>query len=420
MKKSVLAACLGLAVFATDARAADVSIKGRVGETVEGSDNYFLVNTPSGTTFKPLTSVNLDVLARTPMTRYLLDSNFSYYKYLGPGAADTTLDQGTPANSTFRIDHTTELAKYNFTASWHRDDLASTLLTQTGVANAHGTVNTFNVNGGFTRDLSRLDSISWNAQASTAQYTDSTQTPYKDVSTTAEWDHLLSPTTTLFGSVMFDWFSADDAADSQRLFWQIMTGFRSQLTKRLTFNGSFGGIFVNAYQHELAAPPGTSPFQLQPGAFQDWTGNLSATYQLFRTTSVSLHAARTVAPTILGNLQKSETVGVALSHDINDWSNLSFSTQLAHTTSFLEPPGDFFSAQIAYGYRLTRELRARASYTFRQRMDDTGTATSNTFLVSLTRDLTLMGNPNGIDEAELARKKEREQKSVGEVFPNLQ
>ena len=88
--------CLG--VYASSAFAADVSIKGNVSETVDASNNYFLSNTPSGYTIRSLSAINLDFMARTPTTRYLLDTNYSYYKYFGPGAADAGgLTWGTPA-----------------------------------------------------------------------------------------------------------------------------------------------------------------------------------------------------------------------------------------------------------------------------------------------------------------------------------
>jgi hypothetical protein len=419
VKRSVFPACLCLGVFATGAFAADFSAKGSLSETVEGSDNYFLVNSPSGTTFKSLSAVNLSVLARTPMTQYLLDTHYSYYKYSGPGTADTVLTNGMPADATFRIDHTTELAKYNLATSWNRLDLASTLLTQTGVASAHGTQDTYKINAGVTRDLNRNDSITWSAQASTAQYIDSTLTPYKDVTTTLAWNRLLSPTTTLNNSVMFDWFGADDTANSQRLFWQIMTGLKSQLSKRLTLDASVGETFSNAYQSGMIAPPGTTFTQIiQPGAAHDWVANIGLQYQLLKNTKVSLTAAQTVMPTVLGDLQKSDTVGVTLSHDINHFSNLTFTSQIAHTLS-LGTEANFFTASVAYAYKLTREWRTVVSYTYRQRNDDTGLARSSTVLLSLTRDFTLFGNPTAIDEADAARKKEREQKSIGEVFPTL-
>ena len=76
------------------------------------SDNYFLQNTPLGTTFKSLSTVNLDVLARTPGWRYLLSSNVSYYNYFGDGADATNPTSGTPINETFRVDHATDFARY--------------------------------------------------------------------------------------------------------------------------------------------------------------------------------------------------------------------------------------------------------------------------------------------------------------------
>jgi hypothetical protein len=421
VKTSVVMASLCLGAFASGAFAADVSIKGNVSETVDASNNYFLSNSPLGATGKSLTAGTLDVLARTPTTQYLLDTNYSYYKYFGPGTADTSLTSGTPANARFSIDHTTELAKYNLAASWSRTDIATTQLAESGIVTASGTQDIFNIKGGVTRDLSRADSITWSAQASKASFTDSTQTPYTDVTTTAAWNHLLSPTTTLTNSVMFDWFKADDPANSQRLFWQIMTGLKSQLTHRLTFNASVGEIFVNAYQEGVlpsAIPPSATSFQIQPGAANGFVWNAGLTYQLLKDTNLSLNAAKTIAPTSLGQLQQSETIGLTLKHDINHASNLSFSTQFAHTSS--GTPADFFSASVSYGYKLTREWHTNLSYTYRQRNDDTGIARSNTILVSLKRDFTLMGNPTAIDEAEKERAEARKQQSVGQVFPTLQ
>ena len=66
MKRLVCMASLCLGVCASGAYAADVSVWGSLGQMLEASDNYFLQNTPLGTTFKSLSTVNLDVLARTP------------------------------------------------------------------------------------------------------------------------------------------------------------------------------------------------------------------------------------------------------------------------------------------------------------------------------------------------------------------
>jgi hypothetical protein len=380
-----------------------------------------------GYTIRSLSAINLDFMARTPTTRYLLDTNYSYYKYIGPGAADQPLTSGTPANATFSIDHTTELAKYNIAASWARADATQTQLTQSGTATAHGSINTYDVKGGVTRDLGRNDSISWTADANTVSFTDPTQTPYLDVNSTIGWNHSLSQTTTLTNSVNFDWYSQDNSAKSQRLMWRFTTGLQSQLSQFLTFHGNIGLVFANAYQNGNAQspippiPPAGAPFQLQIGAGHGWFGDVGLTYRLLKNTSVSLTAAQAIEPTFTGQLQQTESIGVSLSHTINQFSNLAFSTQYAQASS----PGqigqastasDFFSASVNYGYQLTREWRTNLSYTY---LDNVNVATSSIVLFRLSRDFTVLGNPTAIDQAARERARARERQSIGQVFPGF-
>ena len=429
MKTPVLMTSLCLGVLASGAFAADVSIKGNLSETVDASNNYFLNNNPSGYTARSSTAGRLDILARTPTTQYLLDANYSYYKYFGPGAADTSSlgarRRARPSASTIQ-------------PSWpniilQRRGPASTPLRrywqQSGVSSGHGSTNTYSVNGGVTRDLGRNDSISWTTNASTASFTDPTQSPYDDVTTMASWNHNLSQTTTLLNSVSFDWFSEDNSVKSQRLFWKFMTGLQSKLSSRLTFTGHVGLAFVNSYQNGGAQPiiP-TGSFQPQVGAGNGWLGDVALSYQLLKNTNVSLTAAQAISPLLTGQMQLSDTVGLSLNHKINTASNLTFSTQFSYlpatsNSSFASnqtSASDFLSASVAYGYQLTREWRTNLSYTYRQRNDDTGLARSSTILFALSRDFTVMGNPTAIDKAEEERARERAQQSVGEVFPGFQ
>jgi hypothetical protein len=420
--------CLGL--LASGAYAADVSIKGNVSETVEGSDNYFLVNAPSGSTLKSTTAGNLDILARTPTTQYLLDGNYSYYKYFGPGAADSGgLIWGTPASASFHIDHTTELAKYNIAASWSRADATQTQLVQSGVATVRGSFDTYAVNGGVTRDLSRNDSISWTANASTVSFTDPNQTPYVDFMTMVSWNHRLTQMTTLTNSLSFDWFSQDNPAKSQRLFWSLLTGLQSTLSPRLTFTGNVGIDFVNSYQNGI--PQSSNPsgaFQPQVGAGNGWVANVGLAYDLLKTTKVSLTAAQAITPLLTGQFQQTQSVGLSLSHQINNSQTLSFATQFSYLpassagslASNQSAASEFFTASVSYGYQLTREWRTRLSYAYNQRNEESGIARASIVTFALSRDFTLLGNPSAIDKAAEERAKARAQQSVGEVFPRFQ
>src|SRR3974390_3356892 len=113
MNRMAILATIALGACASGAQAADVSIKGNASETVQGSNNYFLLNSPSGPMIASTTSGVLDILAQTPTTNYLLDTRASYYKYFGEGTEDTSQTWGTPANATFSVDHTELLDKFN-------------------------------------------------------------------------------------------------------------------------------------------------------------------------------------------------------------------------------------------------------------------------------------------------------------------
>src|SRR5215831_21186687 len=138
------------------ALAAEVAVKGSVSEVLEASDNYFLTAKPAGATEKSTTQGTLNFFTGTPDTSYFLDTNYSYYKYFGPGAVDAgSLQWGTPAYVGFHANHVTELDQFNVGATWSRTDAAVTQLAQSGVANARGSINTYAASGGWTHDLGR-------------------------------------------------------------------------------------------------------------------------------------------------------------------------------------------------------------------------------------------------------------------------
>ncbi len=431
MKTSVFLSVLCAGLLTSNAFAYDLSIKGQLSETVDGSNNYFLLNSPSGVTIKSLSAINLDILAQTPTTQYLLDAYYSYYKYFGPGAADTQLTWGKPAHATYSIDHTDELDKYHFAASWNRVDITTALLEQTGNATSHGFTDTYSVNAGVTRDLGRADTVSLFAYASTSSSTDPGFTPYFDFTSVVNWSHTLSQTTSLNQSVSFDWFSADNPEKSQRLFWKVLTGLNSTLSRRLSVDGHVGMGFVNAWQNapgqSAIAPPvptGIVPFQPLVGSANTVLWDVGLHYALLKTTQVSLTAAQGIFPTITGQLTKSELVALTLTHQINQLEHLSFLTQFTQTTSgqnggefssIQTTKSDFFTASVTYGYRLARDWATTLSYTYR----NTGVATSSTILFGLTYDFNVMGNPNPINVALKERTRERAQNAVGYVFPQF-
>jgi hypothetical protein len=437
VKALTLIIVLGVSILAQGgAVAAEVAIRGSVSESVEASDNYFLSAKPSGWTGKSTTYGTLNFFTGTPDTSYYLDTNYSYYKYFGPGAVEAgALQWGTPANVSFHTDHVTELDRFNVGASWSRTDATLTQLAQSGVANARGSINTYAATGGWTHDLGRIDSISLFTNWSTVSFTDPTQTPYNDITSTLTWNHNFSLTTSFYNSIVFDWFAQDNSANSQRLLWRFLSGAQSQLTPLLTVNGQIGLIFANAYQNGNAqtpvAPifvPGVTPFQPLVGAGNGWVGNIGLTYKLLKNTGVSFTAAQAITPTFTGQLQGTRALGMGINHQINTLSNLSFFASYTQSTS---PNGigplpissatttssDFFSAGVQYSYQLGREWFANLSYTFR---DSITVAKSSTVLFSLSKNFNLVGNPSPINAAAEQRARLRAQQNIGYVFPGFQ
>jgi len=416
VKRSVLLACLSLGVLAPGAFAADYSVSGRIGESVTGSDNYFLSNSPIGSTFKSVTAGNLNFRARTPDTRLLLDTNFSYYDYFGSGAAATSPKSGFPAGARFQVDHTSELNRYNFAASWHRAEVATTQLTESGIVTARGFLDSYRVGGGVTHDVNRTDSIGLSAHASTVRFTNSTQTSYTDVATAATWNHTFNPTTALTTTASFDWYDANDPANSQRYFWQIITALRTRLSERLSFNGSIGAGFSNTRQNVNVPTGGITSFR--SGTNSSVQAYVGLTYRLLKTTSLSFTAGQSLVPTTYGALQTISTVGLGLSHQINELSNLSFATHFAHNdlNGFTS---DLFSVQVGYGYRLTPALGAHLSYTYERRDDSRGVASASIGLVTLNYDFTLLGNPTKHDEREAEAQRARLRQRAVQAFPGL-
>ena len=87
MKTLLIMTSLGV-LASGGALAAEVAVKGSVSETLDASDNYFLSTKPLGTTAKTNTAGTLNFFTGTPDTGYFLDTNYSYFKYFGPGAAE--------------------------------------------------------------------------------------------------------------------------------------------------------------------------------------------------------------------------------------------------------------------------------------------------------------------------------------------
>ncbi len=319
----------------------------------------------------------------------------------------------------FSIDHKpNRQSKFDFNFSWSRHELATTLLTETGTASGTGSVDTFSSSIGGTHNLTHVDTLSWSVKGSTVSYTDATNTPYFDYATNVALYHRISAATVLTNTINFDWLDSEDAAKSQRLFWNPMTGFQSQVSRRLNIIGAVGGAFSNSYQLNPIAVSTAAPSPIGTStASQGFVSNLSFNYKLTHNMQALLKLSQSVSPSVLGTEQNIRSIGLTVTRNINARSRISFSSQYSQNHSS-GTSADLFTANANYEYRLTREWRSNISLTYRQRDDANGFVSSEAIMLALIGDFSVYGKrpPKATNSAELAR---RQQQAAQQALPSV-
>ena len=393
MKKLTIAAALCLVGAVSGAFAAKFSINGRLVQSLTASDNLFLSQHPAGLGYESVSSLFLNFLAKTHLTKYALNTNVSYSSYGGPGAADTTLKTALPAGVNFTVDHSVDpLTQLNFNTSWHRADVASALLAQTGQATGNGYSDTYSLQGQLTRQVSPIDSLSFSGSASRTDFTVPGQTPYKDLTGTASWRRHLTHRVTLTTMASGDWYSADDVSGTERLLWTLSAALEVQLSPLLTANARFAELFVNYWSSNGGAPlivTGVPAFQGGGGAAHAPTWDIGLTYRMTPTTVVSAQVAKAITPTILGGLQQSTSYGANLNHAVNHHISVYLSGRYSQLTA-VDGDSDLLSLSTGLTYLPARHYSMTLSYTFSRRTDAAGAANGNTVLYTFARDLTIL------------------------------
>ena len=367
----------------------DWILKSRSNETVEASDNYYLASPSSGALWVSTSTLGLDAIGRTPTMRLEVNSSFNYRFYEGPGASGLHNSLGTYNH--FGVEKSDALTTYNIGASYRTQEVAAAQLTQTGVITGTGLVNTAVVDGGIKRQLSQTDTFGLSARMTSTTFTAPGSAPYTDVLTTTDWNHRVNRFLDLTTAAQYDRLDYDNIAKSQVMIARATQGIKAELTSRLTFKGTAGAAFVDATGNGAGnqfVP--SAPFSVtQPteGSSLDWIGDMNLAYKLSKIDDLSIFSTKTVGPTIIGQILAIDTFGATLHHGINELSSVALWSQYSVQAG---PNGnvDLFATSATYNYRLTPEWQASISYTFRDLL--TTGAKASTFILSVTRDATIM------------------------------
>jgi hypothetical protein len=425
---------MGAFVLVSPAMASDWTITSRLSQTFEANNNYFMVQDPSGSTLRSLSTLYFDSLYRTATSRHVLSGDISYYKYSGPGAEDTELKQGINNGARYQYQGYGKLPKDRdlFNLIWRRQDVASAQLEDQAQVTSKGETNNYIVDGGVVRQLSALDTLTLLGRA-TANAFENEEQNFTDVFGSARLTHSYNSLTELTANVDFDWFKYNNIQNTETQLWKFMGGFVTRPNSQLTIRANFGYVLANTTADPLPQLPGggnqpppppspdpnnplppldtNSPPPLQPvqaaGSFLDWIGDIYITYKV-KTETYNLFASKFVSPDIFGALQERKRIGASFRHEINRLSGLGLASTYTLTNQGRGPtatqPADW-NAIVNYDYAFTRDLRGQLIYNYRVRFPDSQTSvtattttvpppdnstiTSHGFYVVLTANVTL-------------------------------
>ena len=409
MKRTAIAVsmCFGMAPSA--AYAVDWSINSSLSESVELNDNQFLRTSPAPS-LGSYSRITANADARTPTSKLDLDTDATYSKYWGPGTDGLPLTEFLNYGFKGRYE---AIEKNNsdrefVESSWRQQSTSLALLNELGVsAPVTGAIDTLMVSGGIDRTLTALDTLNLFARTTQTSYEPSSSgVPFTDTSANGTWRHRLSSIAALTASSEVELLDYSNSSNTKLTILRDQVGFDATLSPLLSFRGQAGPIYLQI-ERGVATTSGLNlPIS---GALTNWIGDAALTYKMLKNTTLSLTASQSIAPSIVGSLFKTDSLGINLNHNINASSTLSLSASFTRQTSTTST--DLASASVTYGYTFTREWTAQISYRYLHRFASTGTtifdpltgtptvsgigpASSNSILVVVSRNFTVLPSGN--------------------------
>ena len=384
MKRTIIA--VSLCLLAAPAYAVDWSLNSTLTENVEVNSNPYLRALVAGA-FDSYSDIAANAIAKTPDSKFTFDGDVNYRKYWGPGAdgAPTESLGGSTKLHYETYGKNTEDREY-LDADWTRQSTAFALLGQLGiVTNSRGFLDTTTVGGGIDRSLTHLDTVSLSAHSTYTSFDPGGGgTPFIDTDGTASWRHHVSSIATASVSSDVEELNFDNSLNTAITILRENLGLDASITPLLSFSGT-AGVAHTQTEH------GSPAISLQPtstsgsGSFSDtaFITNMVLTYKMFPDTTVSINGLRTIAPSVVGSLIQTTSVGTNLAYTVNPRENLSFGLSDSQTTSS-GTTSQYLSASVAYGYSPTREWNAQLSYRYLHRFSESGIASSGVLIDPVT------------------------------------
>jgi hypothetical protein len=384
--KALPLAIIALGLFVSGARAVDWNVKSTMSQSLEANDNRAVSAVSKGDSYLSVSTLLFNANALTPTSSFNLNGNLAYRAFAGPGESgnEPTLDKGVRG----RFEKFEKLTSYNASASYSETETAAIQLAETGTATLGGSTAITTVGGGLRHQLTPRDTVSLGVTRTTTESTASGNTSW---SYTANLIHRVNPLTIFTPSLLFQLLDYDDAARTQVKFVTATMAGQTQLTKLVALTASAGVAWADVESRAAGGAGGAAanPANLRAGTSLDWLANVQLTYSL-KSVVLALTAGRGVGPTTLGDFTTTESLSMSMVYKIDRDSNLSLLGSFSHQAPSTGSESDQYAAVIAYSRILAREWRSQLSYRFQTRNSDAGSATSNSVLLVVSRDVTIL------------------------------
>jgi hypothetical protein len=404
----------------------DWSVNASINETAELNNNQFLRSVLAAPTLGSYTTITANAVARTPTSRFNLDTDFTYNKYWGPGADPIINPIINPTTSNNVSAHYETFGKdpanrEYIDATWRRANTQLAVLANLGVqTTAVGDLDTAALKGGIERNLSALDFVALSVRSALTYYDPSSGgTQFLDTDLLATWNHRVTGLATLSLSSEAEWLSYDNATQANLIILRNQAGIDITLSPLLSFRGKAGAAYLQASQQSPLGVPGAVVLPGSTGGILSnstsasavgFIGDMSIIYRMLKSTTLTFTAGQGIAPSVVGSLVESTSIGAGLSYSINQSSALSLAASATRQTT-TGGANDFLSGSVTYSRVLVREWNSSITYRYLHRTATTGTAiafdpitgiplatgiapaSSNSLMLSISRNFTVL--PSG-------------------------
>ena len=319
-----------------------------------------------------------------PTSKVVLGGKFTFAEYIDHSSLNSQ-DQ----NGTLSIDkELSERSKLGLEASVDRDSTLTSDRDITGrFLNRPVHFVAFDVAPFWSYDLSPIDQIRLSPSFSAVNYADSpVETDYRIYGGNLAYSHSLSELTQVTGNLSYYRFEPDDTQNSKTDIYGGLVGYRYTPSERLLLDGAVG------LNYKVRTTDGSSG----SGSSSDvgYRLKFNATYAIDDQTKARLALSRDEEPSGNGRTITRNRASIALSYQLSELTVLNLDASYADnekiggsSTQSSEGTSRYFSLKPSATWQITDRLSFAASYQFRHKRSDGGSATDNAAFITLRYSL---------------------------------